>query len=93
MLRESGEFLLTPIFCVTYMTMNKYHRVETFNIHIQSLINIIQKNNWVITTKKVKGKLPLFCGGGERAIPIYGVSLLYCYKTVLSHILLTGFVD
>ena len=28
----------------------------------------MQENNWVITTKKGKGKLPLFCGNGERVI-------------------------
>ena len=31
----------------------------------------MQENNWVITTKKKgKGKLPIFCGNGERVIPI-----------------------
>ena len=40
-------------------------------IYIQSLINIIQENNWIITIKKAKGKLPLFCGNGERLLPIY----------------------
>ena len=34
-------------------------------------MNIIQENNRVITTKKGKGKLPLFCGNVERVIPIY----------------------
>ena len=42
-------------------------------MHIQSLINIIQKNIWAITTKKGKGKLPLFNGNGELVIPIYAV--------------------
>ena len=31
----------------------------------------MQENNWLITTKKDKGKLSLFCGNGERVIPIY----------------------
>ena len=35
-------------------------------------MNIIQKNNLLITTKKGKGKLPLFSGDVERLIPIYG---------------------
>ena len=35
--------------------MNKYYRGEPVNIHIQSFINIIQVNNWVITTKKGEG--------------------------------------
>ena len=26
----------------------------------------MQENNWIITTKKGKGKLPLFCGNGEQ---------------------------
>ena len=34
------------------MIMNKHYLGETFNIHIQLLINIIQEKNWVITTKK-----------------------------------------
>ena len=34
-------------------------------------MNIIQDKNWVITTKKGKGKLPLFHGNVERVIPIY----------------------
>ena len=38
-------------------------------------MNIIQENNWVITTKKKgKGKLPIFCGNIERVIPIYAVT-------------------
>ena len=53
------------------MTMNKYYPGKPVNIYIQSLINIVQENNRVITTKKGKGKLPLFLGNGERVIPIY----------------------
>ena len=34
-------------------------------------MNIIQENNWVITTKRGEGKLPLFCGNIERVTPIY----------------------
>ena len=34
-------------------------------------MNIIQEDNWVTTTKKGKGKLPLFCLNVERGIPIY----------------------
>ena len=34
------------------MIINRYYPVEPVNIHIQSLINIIQENNWVVTTKK-----------------------------------------
>ena len=45
---------------------------EPVNIHIQSLISIIQENNRVITTKKGNGKIPLFRGNGERVNPIYG---------------------
>ena len=32
--------------------MNKYYPDEPVNIHMQSLIHIIQENNWVITTQK-----------------------------------------
>ena len=34
----------------------------------------MQENNSVITTKKGKGKLPLFCGNGEQIIPIYSIN-------------------
>ena len=32
---------------------------------------MIHENNWVVTTKKGKGKLPLFCVNVEWVIPIY----------------------
>ena len=32
--------------------MKKYYPGEPVNIHIQSLKNIIQENNWLITAKK-----------------------------------------
>ena len=44
--------------------MNAYYSHEPVNIHIKPLINIIQENNRVITTKKGNGKLPLFCDNG-----------------------------
>ena len=46
------RILVTPIFNITYMIIKIYYPGEPVNIHIQSIINIIQKNNWVITTKK-----------------------------------------
>ena len=52
MLRESGELLLPSISCIMYTTVNKYYPCEPVNINIQSLMSIIQENNWVITTKK-----------------------------------------
>ena len=58
------------------MIINRYYPNEPVNINIQELINIIQENNRVITTKKGKGKLPLFCGNGERANPIYEVNTI-----------------
>ena len=70
-MRESVEFLLPPIFCITYIIANRYYPDGPVNIHIQQLINIIQDNNRVITTKKRKGKLPLFCGNVERVMTIY----------------------
>ena len=53
--------------------MNKYYQGRLINIHIQSLINNIQDNNWVINTKKGKGKLTLFRGNVEHVIPVYGL--------------------
>ena len=50
---------------ITYAIIKKYYPDEPVNIHIRPLINIIQENKRVITTKKTgKGKLPLFCGKG-----------------------------
>ena len=72
MLREYGKFSLPPIFHITYTIRNLYP-VEPVNIPIKSLINIILEKIWVINTQKGKGKLPLFCGNGEQAIPIYDV--------------------
>ena len=37
---------------ITYTIMKKYYPGEPVNINIQSLINIIQDENRVITTKK-----------------------------------------
>ena len=34
---------------------------------------MIQENNRIITTKKGKGKLPLFNGNGEQVITIYAL--------------------
>ena len=42
-------------------------------------MNIIQEKNWVITTKKGKGKLPLFRGNVERVIPIYDSKIIDKY--------------
>ena len=47
-----GEFWLPPIFLYNIYNHEKYYPGELCIIHIQSLINIIQENNWVITTKK-----------------------------------------
>ena len=57
MLVESGEFLLPPFFCETYTIMNQYYPAGPVNIHTQSLINILQHNNLVITTQKGQGQI------------------------------------
>ena len=59
------------------MIIKTYYPGEPVNIHMQSLINIIQDNNWGITTKKGKGKFPLFCGNIEWVIPLYYIR---CYS-------------
>ena len=46
------RIIVTPVFCITYMVINICYTGEPFNMHIQSVINIIQEKNWVITTKK-----------------------------------------
>ena len=45
-------FLLPLFFNIIYMIINIYYLGEPVNIRMQSLINIIQENNWVITPKK-----------------------------------------
>ena len=56
----------------------KYYPGEPVHVHIQSLINIIQYNNRVITIKKGKDKLPLLCGKGGQLIPFYGFWMPTC---------------
>ena len=46
------RILVTPDFSYKKYDNEKYYPGEPVNIHIQSLINIIQENNRVITTKK-----------------------------------------
>ena len=46
--------VVAPNVCITYTIMSKYYPRETIYIHIQSLINIMKDNNWVITTKMVR---------------------------------------
>ena len=46
------RILITANFFITYTIMNKLYSGEKLNIHIQSLINMIHENNWVLTTKK-----------------------------------------
>ena len=65
------RILFTPNFLYNIYDNEKYYPGEPINIHIQSLINTIHEKNWVITTKKGKGKLPLLCGNGERLISVY----------------------
>ena len=62
--------------------MNRYYQGEPVNIHIQSSINILQDNNRVITTKKGKGKLPLFRGNEKRVIPIYASRVVIRHKAI-----------
>ena len=47
-----------PQFLYSISDNKRYYPGEPVNINIQSLINIIQENNWKITTKKGKGKSP-----------------------------------
>ena len=48
-----GEFLLPPFFSYNIYDHQKYYSGEPVSIHIQSLINIIQDNNLLITTKNM----------------------------------------
>ena len=47
-----------------------YYPSDPVNVNIQYLLSTVQEKNWVLSTKKWKDKLPLFCGNGERVIPI-----------------------
>ena len=42
-------------------------------------MNIMQVKNLVRTTKKNKGKLPLFCGNRGWVIPFYGMNHVHVY--------------
>ena len=42
------RILVTPNFSYNIYDHERYYPGESVNIHIQSLINIIQENNWVI---------------------------------------------
>ena len=59
------KILFMPNFLYNIYDHEKYYPGEPVNMHTQPLIHIIQENNLVITTKKCKGKLPLFFGNGE----------------------------
>ena len=57
-------------------------------------MNMIQENNWVITIKKGKCKLTIFCGNVEQVITIYDIKALpknmiileiVCISTVQIH--------
>ena len=72
------------------MIINRYYPGEPINIHIQSLINITQYNNRVITTKKGKCKLPWFCGNGEQVIPIISIIQAYRQMHTRGFMVLTG---
>ena len=50
-LRESKEFSLPNIFCITYTIIHKHFIGEPVNRHIQPVINMMQENNRLITTK------------------------------------------
>ena len=44
-----GEFSLLPIFLYNIYDHEKYYPGKPVNIHIKSLINIMQEKNWVVT--------------------------------------------
>ena len=60
--------------------IKKDYPSEPVNLHIKSLINIIQEKNWVISIKKGNGKLPIFRGNGERVIIFYDEWHIQVYK-------------
>ena len=64
--------------------MNKYYPGEPVNIFIQSLINIILEKNWVITTDKGKGKLPILFGNGEQVIFVYACVFVVNFSLIFA---------
>ena len=52
---ENWRILITSIVLDNIYDDKKYYTGEPVKIHIQSLINMIQENNWEITTKKGQG--------------------------------------
>ena len=67
---EPGKIIMDS---TSYTIMNTYYPGEPVNIHIKSFIDIIEEKNWIVTTKKGKGKLLLFCGNLEQVITLYDV--------------------
>ena len=52
--------------------MNKYYPGEPGSIHMQSLINIMQENNWLIATqKRLRVNYQYFVVTYNGVIPIY----------------------
>ena len=49
---RTWRILINPNFLYNIYDNEKYYPCEPLNINKQSLINIIQENNWAITTKK-----------------------------------------
>ena len=70
-----GGLLLLPTFLYKMYNKKIHYPGEPVNIHIKSLINIIQDNNRVTTIKKCNCKLPLCCGNREQVIYIYAVQV------------------
>ena len=70
-----GEFSLSLICSYSMYDHQKYYPGEPVTIHIRSLINMTQEENCLITTKRGRGELSLFCGNREWVIPFYGVDV------------------
>ena len=65
--------LVTPKFCIAYTITKTNYPGEPVYIYINSLINIIQDKNWVISTKKCKVNYHYFVIVENRQFPSMGM--------------------
>ena len=65
--------------------MKKYYPGEPVNIHIESLKILSGRTIGYLPPKEGKGKLPLFCGKGERLMTIYAMNGII-YQTPVNHV-------
>ena len=59
--------------------MHKYYLYEPVHIYIQSLINMMKDNNWIITTKRVRVNYHYFVVMGDGEFPSMAAAIVFLY--------------